>query len=280
MQIWANIYDYANYRKFLDDYQKARYAEDKTFSKNRICRRLGLPNTKSYFRDVLAGKDITPAFIERFITAFELDKEEAQFFKVLVQFNQSANEQERELYFDQLISLNKTPSRFIDTKTYAYYKEWRHPAVRAALDVLDIKDEYRSLGTKFIPPITAKKVQQSIELLANLGLIKRNKSGFWKSTDKNLSAGFCAGNEIIKQYQLNRIEMGKQALLQAPPQVHRTFTMTLSMSTEIMEKLMERLQKLKSEIRSMVHKDTRPAEHVYQLNLQLFPQIKSKKKGA
>src|SRR4051794_34504975 len=120
----ANIYEYADFRKYLEEYQAKRQAEDKTFSRIGICKLLGLPNTRSYFTDVLKGKQVSKNFVDRFIQVLDLGKEEAQYFRVLVQFNQAENENERELLFDQLISLNRTPKRFIDSKAYAFYKEW------------------------------------------------------------------------------------------------------------------------------------------------------------
>jgi uncharacterized protein (TIGR02147 family) len=79
-----------------------------------------LPNTRSYFTDVLKGKKVAPTFTERFINVMELNKEEAQFFRALVKFNQAENLSEREIYFEQLISLNRTPKKVIDKKAYSY----------------------------------------------------------------------------------------------------------------------------------------------------------------
>ncbi len=134
IQDLPNIYGYNDFRKFLADYQQSREKWDSGFSKSAICKRLGIPNTRSYLNDVINGRKVTPSYIERFIHVFEFKQEEAQFFRVLVKFNQAENNNEKELYLEQLISLNKTPKKIIDKKAFAFFREWHHSVIRTLLD--------------------------------------------------------------------------------------------------------------------------------------------------
>jgi uncharacterized protein (TIGR02147 family) len=277
-KIYANIYEFADFRKFLDEYQKNRSKIDNRFKRSEICRKLGLPNTRSFFNDVVKGrKDISSAFVERFVGVLELEDDEAQYFRALVKFNQSMIEKERDLLFDQLIALNKTPHKFVNPEEYTYYSEWHHSAIRALLDVFDIKDDYKLIGRSLLPAISPSKAEQSIQLLNKLGFIRKNKQGYWKPAVKAITTGPYAKDELVKQFQLKSLEMGKRALISFNNEPNSTSTMTLSMSPKIQQKIEERIQQLKKEIRSMVHKDTRPANVVYQLNMQFFPQSKRAK---
>jgi uncharacterized protein (TIGR02147 family) len=269
---YANIYEYADFRKFLEEYQLKRQAVDKGFSRIGICKLLGLPNTRSYFTSVIKGKMVSRTFVDRFIQVLELGKDEAQYFRVLVQFNQAESEGERELLFDQLIALNRTPKKFIDEKAYAFYKDWVHSAVRAMLDVIDIKDNPDILARRLVPAVPVKKIKESLALLADLGLIAKNDRGFWKATDKSITAGAYVQHELVKQYQLQSFELGKRAVYSPSGKPQNMSTLTLSMSAKMRDKLFQKLQKFKSEVRSMVHKDGDPATCLYQLNIQLFPQ--------
>ena len=268
----ANIYEYADFRKYLEEYQAKRQAVDKGFSRAGICKLLGLPNTRSYFTSILKGKPVSKTFVDRFIQVLELDKEEAQYFRVLVQFNQAEHEGEREMLFDQLIALNRTPKKFIDEKAYAYYKDWIHSAVRAMLDVVDIQDDPAALARRLVPQASAKKVKESLALLSGLGLIAKNERGMWKATDKSITAGAYVQHELVKQYQLQSFELGKRAVLAPSGGPQNMSTLTLSLSARMRDKLFQKVQKFKSEVRSMVHKDADPAACLYQLNIQLFPQ--------
>ncbi len=266
-----NIYEYNDFRKFLVDYQRCRFEGDKTFSASYICKKLGLPRTRSYFRDVINGKRVTKTFLERFIHLLEFDKDEAMFFRALVQFNQASNCDEREFYFDQLISLNKTPKKILDRSLFELYKEWHHSAIRAILDIYDFKDDYTALGKKIFPPISAKKAEESIALLLKLGLIKKNTNGFYKPTEKSISTGSYIQNELIKQYQMKCIDLARIVLLKNRKKPQNISTNTISISETGYKRLEKKLQQFKAEIRSMVHKDEHPADRVYQFNIQLFP---------
>lgn len=266
-----SIFQYNNFRRFLNDYQKARQEMDKHFTKSFICRSLGLPRTRSYFNDVLGGKEVTKTFVERFVKLLEFDRLQSQFFRVLVQFNQAETADEREFYFEQLISLNRTPTRTIEAKSYQYYSVWYHGAIRALLEVFDFYDDYAALSKKMFPSVSVKNVRDSIALLLDLGFIALNDKGFYKPTDKSITTGPMSQSEFIKQYQLQTIDLAKNVLLQNCHQPHTLTTNVVSISEEGYQRLQKQLKKFRAETRSLVHKDEKPADRVYYLNIQLFP---------
>jgi uncharacterized protein (TIGR02147 family) len=268
------IYSYNNFRRFLADCQQARQTTEKRFTKSALSKLLGLPNTRSYFTDVLKGRKVSNVFIDRFIKIFELNKDEAQFFRVLVLFNQAENVEERELYFDQLISLNRTPKRVIENNVYSFYKNWYNSVIRAMLDIYDFKDNYHDLAKKVFPEISVKQAKEAITLLQKLNLIAKNKDGFFKPTDKSIATPDYVKNELIKQYQLSIFEMVKQSLVKTVSSPQTVSTNVISISDIAYKRIEKKIEKFRSEIRSLVHKDEKPAERVYQLNIALIPNSK------
>ena len=267
-----NLFEYNNFRMFLADYQAARNAIDPHFTKSNICRLLGLPKTRSFFNDVINGRPLTSSYIDRFIRLFEMNAEEAQFFRVLVKFNQAENVDEREIYFDQLISLNKTPKMILEKKAYPYYKSWYHSAIRALLKITDFKgDDYQALARTVFPAITPKQAKEAVDLLAELQLIAPDKQGFLRPTEKSISSGGYNQNEMVKQYQLQCLELAKKTLVKQHTQPHNISTNILSISENGYRRIEKKLQQFKSEIRSIVQKDEDPADRIYQLDIMLFP---------
>ncbi len=232
--------------------------------------RMGLLNSRSYFNDVLKGKKVTPQFVERFIPILELDSEEAEFFRVLVKFNQADTLHDRELYFRQLISLNKTPKAIVDLSAYEFYRRWYHIAIRTLLDTYDFSDNYPDLAKKLIPPITVKQAKESIALLEKLSLIKKNEDGFFKPTQKALATADYVKDELIRQYQLQCIELAEKAVFREDADPQDIYTNTISISQQGLKRLQLLLKRFKSEVCSLVNKDEHPADQVYQLNVQLF----------
>lgn len=269
-----SIYEYNDFREFLRDYQQARYARDKGYTKSAVCTRMGLPNSRSYFNDVLNGKKVTATYIDRFTTVLELDRDEARFFRVLVKFNQAEEPSERELYFGQLISLNRTPKRVMTPQLYRFYGEWYHSAVRAILDIEEFRGDYAALARKVVPPITVRQAKDSIKLLESLDLIRRNGNEAYRPTDKALATPDYARDELLRQYQIRCLELAKRAVMKKHGQPQDISTNTISISAAGYERLQKRLRQFRDEVRSLVNKDERPADRVYQLDIQLFPNSK------
>lgn len=270
------IFSYNNFRTYLKDLYTFRNTLDPLFSKAFICKQLGLPNSRSYFQDVLNGKFVSSLKIPLFIRVFQLDKDEAQFFKVLVNYNQATGDQDdREALFEQLISLNRTPKTIISPQVYSYYKEWYHSVIRTVLSIIDFRKDgnYRTLARKIFPPITERQARSSVQLLSDLELVKENENGYLKPTDKVISTGTYAKDEIIKQYQLKAIEIAREAIVRDHGQPQRVITKTMSLSEESYSRIVKSLEKFSAEVNAIVHKDTRDSDRIYQLSLILYPQL-------
>ncbi len=273
-QIHPNIFEYNDFRKFLADFQKSKQLEDKRFNKSNLSKLLGLPNTRSYFTDVLAGRNVTSAFVERFISVFSLEKDEERYFRTLVKFNQAETSEESELYFDQLISLNRTPKKIMEKRTFQYYENWYNGTIRALLSVIDIKDDFALLAKKVFPPITPKQAKESISLLKHLQLVSNDPEGYLRPTEKSIAAPDYIKDEIIKQYQLRSIELAKWCVLKNTDIPQVIATNVISISDKGYARLEKKIQKFRSEVRSLVHKDEDKAQKIYHLDILFFPNSK------
>lgn len=270
------VYGYTDFRRFLLDWLTLRQETDRKFNRSEFHRRLGLPNTRSYLPDVLAGKEISPTFLDRFVVALELDAEEARFFRVLVRFNQATSPEERELAFDQLVALNRTPRTVLDPRHYQYYRHWWNGAVRAIVAIHDLADEPRRLAGLVSPSISESQARASLQLLAELGLIERNEKGFWKPTQHTLSTGENARDELVRQLQIQQMGLVQSAILdqaRSPDQV--VATNTISVSDAGLAMIRRRLERFRSELRSIVHKDAEAPSRVHLVSMAIVPLSKT-----
>ena len=268
------IFGYIDFRKYLSDFQKWKQEEDKGFNKSNLSKLLGLPNTRSYFTDVLNGRVVSPAFIERFANVFGLDKDESRYFMALVKFNQADNSDERELYFDQLVSLNRTPKNVLDKECFQYYRDLHNSTIRAILNFIDFNDDYNALAKKVFPPITGKQAKDSVSLLLRLGLLNLDSKGFLRPTDKSISTPDYTKDEIIKNFQIQSVELAKWCILKNQNVRQIIATNVISISDTGYKRLEKKIEKFRSEVRALVHKDEDPADKVYHLDILLFPNSK------
>jgi uncharacterized protein (TIGR02147 family) len=68
--------------------------------------------------------------------------------------------------------------------------------------------------------------------------------------------------------------MVKQSLVKTASGPQTISTNVISISNTAYKRIEKKIEKFRSEIRSLVHKDEKPAESVYQLDIALFPNSK------
>jgi uncharacterized protein (TIGR02147 family) len=223
---------------------------------------------------VLAGKKVTDTFVERFIRLFAFNRGEADYFRVLVKFNQAETPSQRELYFEQLIGLNKTPKKYVYETSFRYYKHWYNAAVRALLNVYDFDGgNFSALAKKLAPAISAPQAKQAFRLLLRLGLIEKNTRGFYKPAPRSISTEDFVKNEALQMFQMQSLELAKLAVMRDTKQSKLLTTNTISVSRQGRERIEKLIDRFRSQVRSLVHKDENRAESVYQINVLFFPMM-------
>jgi hypothetical protein len=87
-----NIFEYINYRNYLEDFYVWKKALEPGFSHAYICHRLYQPHSKTYFNNVFKGrKPVTATFVDRFIDLLDL----SSFFGVRIRMRPPSSETAR-----------------------------------------------------------------------------------------------------------------------------------------------------------------------------------------
>ena len=269
-----NIYDFTRFRKYLAEYQERRQAAEPTFSRTEFCNLLGLPNTRSYFNDVVQGKRVTDNMRERFINVIGLKGNEAKYFEAMIDFDQSKTAEVREQAFDAMMHLNKTPQAIVDPDSYEFFGNWYNSTVYAILEVMDITDDVSELAAKIFPPVSEKKLQASLELMKKMSLIRRDERGFWKPTKDNLATVQQSKSQMVLQFQKQCLELSKQALESAGKESRDMTTFTFSVSKKAQKQVEVAAEKFKVQIRHIVTADSEKPEIVEHINLHVFSNIR------
>jgi uncharacterized protein (TIGR02147 family) len=205
----------------------------------------------------------------------DLPADEARYFRALVEFNQADTPEDREVSFERLVTLNRTPYRRVDPKAYQYYRHWWNGAVRAVLSIEDHTDDWVALASRVTPSITPRQAKEAVALMAELGFVALDPRGFWKPTESALSSGDDNRDELVLQMQMQQFDLAKLAIMSAFPLPKDIATSTLSVSASAVETIRARIERFRSEIRSIAHKDPDPADRVYSLCLAFFPLTKA-----
>lgn len=267
-----DIFTYIDFRKYLSDWYTAKSADDRTFTHAFIARQIGREDTRTYFGNLTKGRaTLSTAEAGRFAALLGLSAVETKFFDALINYNQTCDPQEKMRRFEQVLRCNKGSSNVINKETRAFYGEWHHSAIRALLDIVDVRDDFGVLAATLLPPLPVAKIRASIRLLNRLGLVKPDRHGFWKPTEKTIVSNTQIENALIRQFQTRCLDRAKNVLMDDTVSEKFNIAMTICLSENARELFYERIRQFKSELRSIIHKDDGPSSRVYHLNLNLFP---------
>jgi uncharacterized protein (TIGR02147 family) len=231
-----DLYSYIDYRKFLKDYYEEQKARDPKFSHRYFTMKVGF-SSSGYFSDVLAGKkNLSGAFMLKFAKALKLGKEEEEYFVNLVCFNQAKTLDEKNRYYEKMMTTGKVKVDIVDRDKHEYFSSWSYAAVREALHYLAFSGDFKALGKALDPPLSAKEAKKAIDVLAALGLIARAGDGTWRPTSGNLKMGGATDGLSLSNYHKSTLELAVRALDAFPPGQRGFSTLTLPLTAEKIRK--------------------------------------------
>lgn len=266
-----SVYSYNDFRKYLADWHAHRQERDPEFSKSEVSRRLGLPRTRSFFTDVLAGRKVSPAFVDRFLEMLSLDRDEARYFRTLVRFNQAGTPEDRELAFDQIVGMTRVQRGALELDSYRYYRHWWNGAIRALLATGDYTDDPAPVVRALRPAVTVGQVREALVLLQELGLVARDASGFLRPARRHLATPERSRDDLVKQLQIQQLGVVQTSLLAGDDPDRRVFTNTVSISSEGAALLLDRVDNFRRAVDAIVERDPDPLDRVLQVTLSLVP---------
>ena len=189
MKKMKTLFEYLNYRSYLNDYYLEKSAKGK-LSLRSFARRAEL-GSPSYLKSVIDGKrNLTEKTIPKFSKALGHKKDEADFFRNLVLMNQSSNHEEKNRYYQNLArSKRYIEVKHLEHNQFELLSKWHYAAIREMVLIPDFVEDPEQIGRSLRPHVSADEVSQTIELLLEIGLLVRDESGTLKQSEPTLTTG-------------------------------------------------------------------------------------------
>lgn len=272
-----DIFDYSDYRKFLQDYQQIKSSYNRAFSYRYYAKKAGI-NSSSFYPQIIRGnRNLTKDTIFKTCIAFNLANQQAEYFELLVLFNQAQTIKQKNFYFEKLIEKQKLRNiKKVKEEQYEYFSQWYHCIIREVVCFIDFKNDFNKLAKILHPSITAKQAKESVALLLKLGLIKF-EDGRYIQTDPLIASDSSSDFKIhqIINFQIQMLEMAKQAYDRWDPDHRLTSATTFSISENNYSEFVRILRECRQRLMKLTINDENP-ERVYMLNMHLFPMTHKK----
>jgi uncharacterized protein (TIGR02147 family) len=266
-----NLLLYSDYRLFLKEYYETHKAANANFSFRFLSQKAGI-NSSAFYKYIMDGKrNLTKTTILKTCAALKLKDKDAEYFENLVFFNQARTIKEKNAYFDKLTRLRGNyDKRKVQEGQFAFYSEWHHSAVRELLECQRFTGDYQALAKRLSPPITAKQAEESLALLARLGMAKKDAQGRWRQSDPVLTTGGQVDAKVVVEFQRKMLHMAMDAFDKAKAEERLMSSTTFGISGETFDLFKKKIRELKAELLELARLDENPSR-AYQLNLNLFP---------
>jgi uncharacterized protein (TIGR02147 family) len=264
-----SIYSYRDYRVYLRDYYEQCTANNARFSLRSFALKIGL-NVSNLTRILKGERNIAEATAERLVVYLKLRDREAEYFRLLVQYNQAHNPADKQALYEQIRLFRKTRLRNLGAEYDEYFANWYNIALRELLNILPRKLKSAEIAKLLLPSPKPNDIRKSFNLLLQLGLVKEHDDGTLELSEKFVTTPDEWTGTTIHSFQIAMAELGKQALDRFPKNDRNISTFTLSLSPEGFKKTVQALARVQQEIAEIAGTDAGP-DRIYELNLQLFP---------
>jgi uncharacterized protein (TIGR02147 family) len=266
-----SIYQYANYRDFLNDYYLNSKEVNKSFTFRYFAKLAGFGSC-GFFKLILQGKrNLAPEGIEKISKALNLNKEESFFFLNLVLFNQAASREDKQLFADQLLKSREYKKLHpLSEAQYSYFSKWYFVSIRELAGLSDFKEDPEWISQRVKPEITVSQAKKALEDLIKLGLLKRDETGKLIQSEANVATPDEVISVYLANYHVDMMSKAAESIKRFPREKREISSVTFGMSRENVRKIKEIIYECRKKILEITTGD--PASNsVYQLNFQLFP---------
>ena len=273
-----NIYDYSDYRKFLQEFYVLEKSLDPTFSYRVFAAAIGID--ASLLVKILQGKrHVSTKNIETFVQFFHFKEGKAEYFREMVAYGKAKNDEQVRKHFETLQKMRPSSCRELDEARYRYFQQWFYPMIRSALDVFDYRasEHAAALGDSCIPKISASQVENAVDALLQLGLAHKRKDGRIVPTDAHLKTKEHWLSASISDYQKSIAELAHRSIAETPKEERDISTLTMALDSSQIQRIRDIIAEARKSIVNVANSmPSQICDSVYQLNFQLFPMMKKR----
>ncbi len=268
-----DIFRYRDYRLFLQEWFAAIKVRNPRFSYRAFAKRAGF-RSSNFLMLVMQGKrNLSADGIDKCAEGLQLNKQEREYFRHLVQFNQSPLDGQDEHYRQLIRSKRYNELQPIDRQHYEYCSTWYHAVIREMIAAKDFDGTAEWIATHLQPTITPIEVTKSLELLESLGFIKRTAKGRWQQASAILSTGAEVPGVAIVNYHRALLDLTKSAMVEIPFSQRDISALTLGIAISQFPELKRKIQAFRQELLQFAAGE-QTTEAVVQVNIQCFPVTK------
>ncbi|PWJ62724.1 MULTISPECIES: TIGR02147 family protein [unclassified Fibrobacter] len=265
-----DVLQYTNYRVYLRDYYEYKKSTTAAFSLRFFAEKAGL-SSHAHLKLTIDGKrNITKNTVTKLIHGLGLENQRAAYFESLVFFNQATTDEDKKVYYAQLVKASpRSKLHKMDKAQLRIFKEWHHSAILEMVGLKDFRPIPDQISKRLRGLITPAQATESLNLLLELGLLVKTANGY-RQSNPLITTDDEVQDIMVKMYHNQMLALSARMLNDLPGPERDVSALTFGIKRSDFANLKKHLQLMRKELLDFSAK-AGEAEDVVQINLQLFP---------
>lgn len=276
-QGFLDIFGYTNYREYLRDFYQHKKNGLRGYSYRNFSKAAGFsaPNVLKLVIDGQRG--LTSDSIEKFIVGIGLKGPRAEYFRLLVQWNQARNVEEGAAFYQKLHRLiPESQKRLLDHDSVEYLSHWLYPVLREMVQLLDFQTDPYWIMRRLTGRAQLSDIQKALRFLIDKDFIAADATGRWQITNKVIMSNDEVRDLAIQQYHKKALEQSQLMVDDLPLQEREYGALIFTLPEDKIPELKDKMKNLRNEIFRWATEacENNDKNAVIQFNMQMFPQVR------
>lgn len=264
------IFECLDYRDYMKEAFEERKAGMPLYSYRMLAEVLGL-DTSYVFRIIQKDAHLPARCQSRAIEYLGLSGRSSEYFVLLVAYARERNPKARQEILENAMALRDVARRRLADAEVAYFQDWWVVVLRSVLEIVEGRMVPQELANRLSPPVPEREVARAIELLQELGLVKRVASGRLALSDTHLTIGTGIEKvQAVRHHQRQILNLAAESLERFPPERRDVSTLTFAVDETCSIQIREMLRECRRQIQKCIEDAKRP-DRVMQLAMAFFP---------
>lgn len=233
-------------------------------------------SSPSHLKMVIDGdRNLSSQTIERYKKALSLKKEDADFFELLVKYDQERDHESKVKFFQEILKEKKKKGfSLLASEQYNFLSKWHYVAIYVMVDLEDFRNDPDWIASRLRKKVSTSNIERAIEDLIKIGLLKFDKDMNIIQTNGALDTPEEIKDMAVISYHHNMIQLALNYLEEGDWRLREFNGGTLPINDETLPLLKEKIREFRKEVNEMTS-EINDASSVYQFNVQLFPLTKA-----
>ncbi len=267
-----NLFDYFDYREFLQDYYRFHKKKNAAYSYRLFARkaRLGSPN---YLKLVVDGKRrITDRTLYQFARGLGLDRDEEKYFRELVLYQEVSDPDSKEQHLRSLLKYQEKQRVAIPLKAdrIKFLLDWYHSVIRELAVTKGFREDPEWIVKRLGNKITVEQARESLELLLRLSFLFRNNTGKLEQREPLLASSDEVPSHVNRGLHRTYLRKAINSIFSVPIIKRELSGLVVAVPSHRLKDVKEEIKEFRRKLNRKYGMEKDPDE-VYFIGLYLFP---------